>query len=115
VVYVDNDPVVISHASALLPGSGSVAAFVRALVPGSFLSISVGINDDAALADQVTTAYTAGEPHVHDRAQIAGYFAGLELVQPGLTEARNWLLEGPDKAVPGRPADLLAGIGRKAP
>jgi O-methyltransferase involved in polyketide biosynthesis len=165
---VDNDPVVISHVTALLADSGNVAAvpgdvrypdailasaglrpvidlsrpacvilamilhffdpaeaadivagFVRALAPGSFLIISVGVNSDAGLADRVTAEYSAGGLHVHDRGQIAGYFAGFELVEPGLTEVGNWLrvhAQGAvprQSAVPSRPADMLAGIGRK--
>jgi O-methyltransferase involved in polyketide biosynthesis len=166
VVYVDNDPVVISHATALLAGSGNVAAvpgdvrypdailasagpvidlsrpacvilamilhffdpaeaagivagFVRALAPGSFLVISVGVHSDEGLADQVTAEYSAGGLHVHDRGQIAGYFTGLELAEPGLTEVQNWLRAHDQGAVPyqgavpSRPADLLVGIGRK--
>jgi O-methyltransferase involved in polyketide biosynthesis len=162
VVYVDNDPVVISHAAALLAGAGTVAAvpgdlrhpdailasaglravidlgqpacvilamilhfldpaeadgvvagFVRALAPGSYLIISVGVSNDTGTADRVTTAYTAGALHVHDRGQIAGYLAGLELVEPGLTEVRNWLAAPADSAVPDRPGDVLAGVGRK--
>jgi O-methyltransferase involved in polyketide biosynthesis len=163
VVYVDNDPVVISHASALLARKGSVAAvagdirqpdavlastalrsvidldepvcvimamilhflepdeagrvvdrFVRALAPGSFLIVSIGTRNDEALADQVISTYNAGNLHVHERSQIAGYFTGLELVEPGLTEVRNWLTVGPDTEAPGRPIELLAGIGHKA-
>ena len=165
VMYVDNDPVVISHATALLGGGGNVAAvpgdvrdpdailasagpvidvtrpgcvilamilhffdpaqaagivagYVRALAPGSFLIISVGVNSDAGLADEVTAGYSAGGLHVHDRGQVAGYFTGLELAEPGLTEARNWLLahhQGPMpfQGAASRPADVLAGIGRK--
>jgi O-methyltransferase involved in polyketide biosynthesis len=165
VMYVDNDPVVISHAAALLGGSGNVAAvpgdvrdpdailasagpvidvsrpvcvilamilhffdpaqaagivagFVRGLAPGSFLIMSVGVNSDAGLADQVTAGYTAGGLHVHDRGQVAGYFTGLELVEPGLTEVQNWLLAHHQGTIPfqsagSRPADLLVGIGRK--
>lgn len=162
VVYVDNDPVVIAHATALLAASGKVsavpgdvrrpdailaspdvttlidlnqpacviltmilhfvepaeaadivAAFVRALAPGSFLILSVGFSSAPSLADQVTTAYTAGALHVHDREQIAGYFAGLELVEPGLTEVRRWRPEHPDRQAQDRPADLLAGVGHK--
>jgi O-methyltransferase involved in polyketide biosynthesis len=166
VLYVDNDPVVISHATALLAGSGNMAAvpgdvrcpdailasagpvidlsrpacviltmilhffgpaeaagivagFVRALAPGSFLIISVGVNSDAGLADQVTAEYSAGGLHVHDRGQVAGYFTGLELAGPGLTEVQNWLRAHNQSAmpyqgaVPSRPADVLAGIGRK--
>jgi O-methyltransferase involved in polyketide biosynthesis len=157
VVYVDNDPVVISHASALLtsanvsaiPGdvrrpdgilrgvgldlrqpacvilamilhflepdeaAGAVAAFVRALAPGSFLILSVGVNNNAPeLANDVATAYTASELYVHDREHIARYFTGLELVEPGLTEVRLW--RSGNFAVENRPADVIAGVGRKA-
>lgn len=162
VMYVDNDPVVISHATALLGGSGNVAVvpgdardpeailasagpvidmnrpvcvilamllhffdpseargiaagFVRALVPGSFLIISMGVNSDAGLADQIATEYNAGGLHGHDHGQIAGYFAGLELVEPGLSEVRNWLLahnRGVQSTV-SRPVDVVACIGRK--
>jgi O-methyltransferase involved in polyketide biosynthesis len=163
VVYVDNDPVVISHARALLAEEGKVAAmpgdarrpeeilaspalaamidlnkptcvilamilhffepgqaqyivstFARAVVPGSFLIISVGVNNHAPdLGDRVTTAYTAGALHAHDRQQIAGYLAGLEIVEPGLTEVRTWPSARPDTVTPERPADVLAGVGRK--
>jgi len=163
VVYVDNDPVVISHARALLAEEGKVAAvpgdarrpeeilaspglaamidlnepvcvilamilhffepsqaehivstFVRAVVPGSFLIISVGVKDDASdVGDRMTTAYTAGALHAHDRQQIAGYFTGLEILEPGLTEVRNWPSTQSDSVTPDRPGDLLAGVGRK--
>jgi O-methyltransferase involved in polyketide biosynthesis len=163
VVYVDNDPVVISHARALLAEEGNVAAvpgdarrpeeilaspalaamidlnkpacviltmilhflessqaqhivstFVRALAPGSFLIISVGVSNHAPdLSDRVTTAYTAGALHEHDRQQIAGLFTGLEILEPGLTEVRNWPSTQPDTVTPERPADVLAGVGRK--
>jgi O-methyltransferase involved in polyketide biosynthesis len=158
VVYVDNDPVVISHIAALLavdgvtavPGdvrdpaqilagleldltqptcviltmllhflddgeaANIVAAFTGALAPGSFLIASVGINNDDVLADRVTTAYNASDLHDHGRTQIASYFAGLEIVEPGLTEARNWRPEHPQADEPAHPADVLAGVGRKS-
>lgn len=92
-----------------------VAAFGRALPPGSFLIISMGINNDTPdVADQVIAEYTAATVHVHSREQIVGYFAGFELAEPGLTEARYWRAE-PDQVDSGsRPADLIAGVGRKA-
>jgi len=163
VVYVDNDPVVISHARALLAEEGKVAAvpgdvrrpeeilagpalaamidlnkptcvilammlhffepsqaqhiastFVRAVAPGSFLILSVGVSNHAPdLADRLTTAYTAGALYAHDRQEIADYFTGLEIVEPGLTEVRNWRSTQPDTVTPERPADVLAGVGRK--
>ena len=141
VVYVDNDPVVITHLAALtasrhpwvtvVPGDARhpeailaspaltalidlsqpfcvilgivldftepaaaadiTAAFRRAMPPGSFLIISIGINNDTPdVARRVIETYSAGTVNVHTREQIAGYFAGLEIVAPGLTEARFW-------------------------
>lgn len=165
VAYVDNDPVVVSHTSALLAGRGRVAAvpgdvcrpdailaspeltavidtgkpfcvilgmildfirpaqaadimatFRRAMPPGSFLVISIGINNNTPdVAERVIEAYTAGTVHVHSREQIAGYFAGLEMVDPGLIETHRWRPPHAPPAAGSRPADVLAGVGRKVP
>jgi hypothetical protein len=164
VVYVDNDPVVITHIAALpasrhawvtvVPGdvhrpeailaspgltalidlgqpfcvilgivldftepaaaADITAAFRRAMPPGSFLIISIGINNDTPeVAKQVIETYSAGMVHVHSREQIAGYFAGLDIVAPGLTEARHWRPPPEQAAADSRPADVLAGVGYK--
>jgi SAM-dependent methyltransferase len=163
VAYVDNDPMVIAHARALLAGDGSiaavpgdvrdpdaimnsagltavidldkpscvilamildfvepaqagdiVAAFGRSMAPGSFLVISLGINNNTPdLAARVIAGYTAAAVHLHSREQIAGYFAGFEIVQPGLTEARYWRPQDAQADSGSRPADVIAGVGRK--
>jgi hypothetical protein len=163
VAYVDNDPVVNSHAAALLarpgqvvavpgdvrhpgeilasPGltslidtsepfcvilamilnflepaqaTGIMAAFRDAMPPGSFLMVSLGVNDNAPeLAEDYISAYSAAPVHLHSREQVAGYFAGLELVEPGLIEARYWRPPQPPADSGPRPADALAGVGRK--
>jgi hypothetical protein len=163
VAYVDNDPVVISHATALLarpgrvaavagdvrcprdilasPGltalidtskpfgviltmildyvtpaqaAGIVAEFRRAMPAGSFLILSIGINNDTPdLARDVIKAYRAASVHLHSREQVADYFAGLEIIEPGLTEARYWRPDQPQPVSTPRPADILAGVGRK--
>jgi hypothetical protein len=163
VAYVDNDPVVISHARALLASPGRVAAvpgdagrpqdilaspeltalidtsrpfcvilatildffepaqaadivaaFRRAMPAGSFLVVSVGISNDLDLSEDFIKAYSAAQVHLHTREEIAGYFAGLELAEPGLTEVRYWRPAHPQAADPPRQSDLLAGVGRKA-
>jgi S-adenosyl methyltransferase len=164
VAYVDNDPVVISHAAALLARPGRVAAvpgdvrcpedilassalaavidtsrpfcvilavvldyiepalaaqvtavFRHAMPPGSYLILSIGVNNDAPdLAQDVIKAYRAAQVHVHSREQAAGYFAGLEMAQPGLTEARRWRPVSPPPDDDPRPADILVGVARKA-
>ena len=165
VVYIDNDPVVMSHAVALLASPGRVAAvpgdagrpgdilaspeltalidtsepfcviltmildffepeqageivaaFREAMPAGSFLILSIGMNNDTPdLAQDVIKAYRAAAVHLHSREQVAGYFAGLEMVTPGLTEARRWRPPQPQTASASRPGDILAGVGRKAP
>ena len=169
VVYVDNDPVAISHIAALIASRGrgrvaavpgdvcrpdailassgltavidvtkpfcvilgmvldfieparaadSVATFRHAMPPGSFLIVSIGINNDTPdVAELVIEKYTAGTVHVHCREQTASYFAGLEIAEPGLTEARHWRSpeRETDTGEDSRTASLLAGVGRKVP
>ena len=160
VVYVDNDPVVMSHARALLTGSGVgavqgdlgdpaailadpdvlklldpgepaavilgmvlhffdadtagkiTAAFTSWLAPGGCVVISVGSGDDQT-GGRLAREYTAGTLYNHAPERIAEFFAGLELVSPGLVEARHWdpaLSVAPPGRRPGR---VLAGVGRK--
>lgn len=163
VIYVDNDPVVIAHARALLTAAGHadvmpgdlrdpeaiiasvrqgglisldepacvilgtilhffdpaeavdiVAALVRAIVPGSFLILSIGFhNETPELADRFVATYDAAAIHAYDRKQAASCFAGLELVEPGLVEARCWRPVVPPASEPSRPGDVLAGVARK--
>jgi hypothetical protein len=76
--------------------------------------VSVGVSNDSELAQDWIKAYGAAQVHLHSREQIAGYFADLELVEPGLTEVRRWRPLQPQPADGPRPADLLAAVGRKA-
>jgi hypothetical protein len=101
------------------PGQAAqiVAAFREAMPAGSFLILSIGMNNDTPeLAEDVIRAYrAAAQVYLHSREQVAGYFAGLELVNPGLTEARHWRQPLPMADETPRPADLMVGVGRKAP
>lgn len=91
-----------------------VAEFQRAMPAGSFLILSIGMNNDTPdLARDVIRAYRAASVHLHSREQVAGYFAGLEVVAPGLTEMRYWRPDRPQPVSAPRPADVLAGVGRK--
>ena len=91
-----------------------VAAFGRAMARGSFLIVSLGINNGTPdLADRVIAGYTAARVHLHSREQVAGYFAGFEIVEPGLTEARYWRPRHAQVDPASRPADVIAGVGRK--
>lgn len=86
------------------------AAFARVMVPGSYLVLSVG----HAAPGQVTAlhrAYTAARLHHHRRADIEGFFAGLNLLPPGLTDVRTW--PHPAERGDAAQAAVLCGIGRK--
>jgi hypothetical protein len=170
VVYVDNDPIVHVHASALLTGTvstsivladlrdpeailahprlramidfsrpvallliailhfvteeedpaGIVATLLDALPDGSYLALSHATADfhPPGAASQATAVYkNATAPFVpRPFKQVAAFFDGLELVEPGLVQAPLWR---PDGKRP-RPKELekigiYAGLGRKAP
>jgi SAM-dependent methyltransferase len=160
VVYVDNDPVAVSHGQALLSGECVVAipgdlrepdailadpaltelidlgepaclilcavlhfidaataravtaAFIRALAPGSYLVISVA-RADGEIANRYMQSYSAGSLHNHSPEQIAGFFAGAELVPPGVVEASMWPVRAAAPANRATVGQLLAGVGRK--
>jgi len=96
--------------------AGMMAQFRRALPAGSFLIMSIGANNSTpGLAQDVIDAFRAAPVHLHTREQAAGYLAGLEIVEPGLTEARRWRPTQPPDTDDPRPADILAAVARKAP
>jgi hypothetical protein len=165
VVYVDNDPVVLVHARALLTShpagatqyidadardprkilagatqvldfSQPVAVMLMAILQhlsaaddpyaivdelmgelpsGSYLALSHparDINAEAMLkmAD-VLNKMMAEKVTFRDRDEVARFFTGLELVEPGLVQASKWR-PGSDQ-VAASPAALWAGVARK--
>jgi hypothetical protein len=161
VAYVDTDPMVLSHARALLaaPGVAAVAAdlrdptavladpelravlnpaepmcvilgaalhfldpgtarevttgYARLIAPGSCLVISCASYDDDALAKRLAAEYTAGQFVNHTREDVESFFAGLDLVGPGVTEAQTWRPWQPSPVLRRRDGHVLAGIARK--
>ena len=161
VAYVDNDPVVISHARSLLAKSPGViavpgdmrdperiladerltelidlteptcvilsgvlhfadagtardvtATFARALVPSSYLIISVGSGNPSE-GENFTSAYTAAQIYIHTQEQVLSFFDGLDLVEPGVIAVRGWYGERPAPNIKPRTATFLAGVARK--
>jgi len=161
VAYVDNDPIVISHARSLLAKSPGViavpgdmrdpgriladggltelidmaepacvilsailhfadagtardvaASFARAIVPGSYLIISVGSGNPSE-GKNFTSAYTAARIHMHSLEEIVSFFDGLEFVPPGVVSVRCWYGEGPAPNLKPRTATFLGGVARK--
>jgi S-adenosyl methyltransferase len=165
VLYVDNDPVVLVHARALLASGPQgvtsyldadlrdtgrvlaaaaqtldfsrpvavllmailqhvdeaddpcaiVAALLEALPPGSYLALSHPASDIDAeaqgkLADRLNQTM-AEKVTMRDRAQVARFFGGLELIEPGLVRVPQWR---PASEFEGSsPAGLWGGVGRK--
>ncbi|MFF0449240.1 SAM-dependent methyltransferase [Streptomyces sp. NPDC004609] len=168
VVYVDNDPIVLAHAQALLTSSrqGRTAyvdadirrpetlleseafqelldlkepvgltiiamlhflqipegyALVRRLLeplpPGSCLAIATGTADFAppeAARKMVAEYESRGIPMVaRNRDQVAAFFDGLELVEPGLTQVHRWRPTEEQKSVDDREVAMYGAVGRK--
>jgi SAM-dependent methyltransferase len=165
VVYVDNDPVVLAHARALLvsgePGHtsyidadlrdagrilaeatrtldfsqptaimlmailqhiddaddpyGIVARLVEAVPSGSYLVISHPAADieSEAMAEMAVrlNKLMAEKVTFRTRAQVARFFDGLELVEPGMVRVQQWRPNTEKEAK--SPAALWGGMGRK--
>jgi hypothetical protein len=162
VVYVDNDPLVLTHARALLAPTpqGScdyvdadmrdsakilaaaartldltqpvallfmgvlghvadydeshaiVSAMLGGLPAGSYLALKDSVGVQARVKANEQYERTGAVPYVsRTAAQVEGYFAGLDLVPPGVVPVGDWR---PDPSpFPPVQVDSLAGVGRK--
>ena len=164
IVYVDNDPLVLAHARALLTSSpegvtnyidadlhdpeavlaeaaktldfdqpiallligvlGHIQDYDEArsilsrlldrLPPGSFLVESDGADSsEEYLAAVEQYADSGGVPYnARSYEQIAGYYEGLEVLEPGIVDITQWR---PEETVFGQAADVaeIGGAGRK--
>ncbi|PAZ15166.1 S-adenosyl methyltransferase [Streptomyces sp. SA15] len=168
IVYVDNDPIVLAHANALLTSTpegrtayldadlydpeavlraaagtlefsqpvalmilntlGHVADYeqacelVRRLMAGLPSGSHLVISDSTATSEGMiaaSAAYNASGAvpyYVRGVAEIAGFFDGLELVDPGVVRVTQWRPGPSDSANPADPAasvDAYCGVGRK--
>lgn len=160
VVCVDNDPLVLVHAQALLTGPGRteyieadvhdpagildasaqildltqpvalmmlgilgnvadtdvpgpaeiVAQFLAAVPPGSYLVVNDSV-ETAETAEAVRTARSGGaDYHLRTVEQMNGFFAGLELVEPGVVPTPLWR---PDPQAVPKALNVYCGVGRK--
>ena len=91
------------------------AAYVDQLAPGSHVIITVGCGDPA-IGAQIARTYDAAPVHNHTPEDVASFFTGLDLIKPGIADARAWK---PGWSTPApftqRAGRVLAGIGRKSP
>jgi hypothetical protein len=165
IVYVDNDPLVLVHAEALLTSRPEgvtayieadardperileqaadtldfsrpvglmlmgilglvpdydearavVARLLDALPPGSYLGLNDGTSTDPAYVEAIrrhndakpAAPYTPRTP-----GQLAGYFEGLEMLEPGVVTCSRWR---PEATPWGEPPEVACygGVGRK--
>jgi hypothetical protein len=166
IVYVDNDPIVLTHARALLTGTPQgatayldadlrdpgkildaaaelldfgepvavlligilqllpdsdephaiVARLVEAVPPGSWLVVYHPASDvdqyRVSEAVRRVNARSAGTTTLRTHAEIARFFDGLQLLEPGLVQVHRWQ---PGWAERGNGTEIAAyaGVGRK--
>ncbi|MEU4217356.1 SAM-dependent methyltransferase [Actinoplanes sp. NPDC026623] len=164
ILYVDNDPLVLVHARALLTGTregatdyldadvhdpdailqgaakildftqpvalmmlgilGNVVDYdracsiadrlVSALPAGSYLVVNDGTNviNPEARNEATRISIEAGTPYIaRSPEQIAGYFRGLNLVDPGVVSSSRWR-PSPEAPVPDE-VDAFCGVARQ--
>jgi len=95
----------------------AVARYVEMMAPGSFLAISHGTADPRSEKTGETSQLykRSTTPGVNrSRAEIEAFFAGTELVEPGLVWTPQWHPDSPED-VGEHPEEsiVLAGVGRK--
>ncbi|WP_314172809.1 SAM-dependent methyltransferase [Streptomyces winkii] len=93
-----------------------VRAMLGRLAPGSFLVLSHATADfdDEGHLEQVTKIYEEGGTAVQIRsaAEIAAFFDGLEMIEPGLTPTHRWRPDAPS-TITDAEAFIYAGAARK--
>jgi SAM-dependent methyltransferase len=98
--------------------AGIIAAFRDALAPGSYLVICQACRDAKPdIASAMETAYSSrvdARSVLRTREQIAGFFDGFTLVEPGLAWMPQWRPDAPGD-VPAHPEQYwgLVGVGKK--
>ncbi|WP_433363655.1 SAM-dependent methyltransferase [Actinoplanes sp. CA-142083] len=165
VVYVDNDPLVLTHARALLTSSPegrtayidadvrepasileelpatldleqpvavllvavlhlvradevaypAISAIVGALPPGSYLAITHATGDFWP-ASQVAAANATNRAHgvdfrFRERGEVARFFDGMEIVEPGIVPVAEWRPDG-GPAADRTDANIWAAVAR---
>ena len=93
--------------------AGIVARLRDAMAPGSFLAVSHATGDfNPEVATKAARAYDrATSPVVpRTRAEVARFFDGFALVDPGLVQVSRWR---PDGEIPEDNVWIYGGVGRK--
>lgn len=100
---------------ALPPGQAArvIAGYAGRLAPGSVIAVTVPAIPDGPMRDGLARAHLPAARYDTTPARFAAWFAGLELVPPGIAPAKflrpGWRDVPP---CPGGEPYVLAGIGR---
>ncbi|MGH3228503.1 MAG: SAM-dependent methyltransferase [Streptosporangiaceae bacterium] len=86
--------------------------YAQRIPAGSCLVISCATYDDEALAKRLAEEYTAGEFVNHSRGDVVSFFAGLDMVGPGVAEASTWRPWNAAPQLRRREGHVLAGVAR---
>ena len=87
------------------------AAYTARLAPGSHVIITVACGEPA-IGEQITRTYNAAQVFNHTAGDVVSFFTGLDLIQPGVADARAWKPGWRTPApFPQRPGQVLADIG----
>jgi len=98
---------------------GIVARLMAPLPPGSFLVISHGATDIepemmAALAARLDKMMPPGQrPAFRDRAAVARFFDGQDLIEPGVVPIIRWRPAPGTVVDPGIPVPMWGAVGKK--
>jgi S-adenosyl methyltransferase len=93
-----------------------VATLMEAVPPGSYLIIShpaLDISEAQAEAQRSYNQNVATPQTLRTREQVARFFAGLELVPPGLVQVHQWRPD-PEDAAPEGTVSAHGGVAGKA-
>ena len=95
---------------------GAIAAAIRdALPPGSYLvlsHVSGDIRRESAASAAVHYKKVTADATLRGREEILRFFAGLELIEPGVVQVPYWRPDEPEPADAGK-VWILGGVGRK--
>jgi O-methyltransferase involved in polyketide biosynthesis len=91
---------------------GLLAAVTEPLASGSWVIFSTIYYQDAELLERIRTTYTAAVFRNHGPGAVAGFMAGLDLVDPGVTGAQRWIA-GIRGCEPRTPGYVLVAAGVK--
>ena len=97
-----------------------VERLMRALPQGSFLAISHATHDfDPPAFAKLTEQFAAGGQHLTplSHAEVARFFGGMRLVEPGVTVVQRWRPDRTDitgQGIGATDIPIYAGVARKA-